>query len=1163
MQGLWRNGPRLGPCKEHDSDTLLNKKYAESMEETPRLGSGKINRLEVYSFADRLWKNMPSEMKSHFTIKFQSKYLKMFRVYECNKLNLDKKTHGILYKGDCTYACDLCISKKKCCTSGVTCNRCTRKGNPCFFYTPKFHPEKSDNFVNFSPEYFKNQIKSVQIENIDTESVENIMTKIVHPENITEKRFVCLTRQDTSLLVQDKPDKSQIPDSKAEQEEEKYVKITEKLTSHNDSSIDDSIENIPVVVIEEDERFNNRQNMPVTQSDTNKESFTQLNSSRSSTSHHSVNQVEGLIDEIDEDNTLDEDSQTLQYQKTCTFIFKTMFETIDDNEEIIEASIKLIWMATNGKIVNITFDDPMLSAKVVFDNDTSEIIILDEPEAVLLNKNNYRKIKNELAGKGSVAIDEESSIKNTKRDEIQGLKTNIQEPIQNANPLSHETSNSINMYQSQINKKFKVAKKFNQIKVGDEHDNDATEKVSSNSSKSPKEYDTQQSDEYSDSAKEFDEKEFDNAITSRLKKNKKANKVDDKLLESFPSNLTDNSSSSLPSISEIMNKVNAKTSLLQPPIPNNVPASVLKSQQINTSSASSINDDQIYIENEKTSKINIENERTSIINEPNIGQRGVPFVFVNDPIPEFFVDKSKEPRTSNDSILVEDNDSDEEIEQGDLVRKRKINQNYKASKKAKINNTNITTKHNNESSHGGEQNNKALSEGSSLPSIEVSSVTINSIDESTQDLLNENSSVDGHNNNQQEDILNRSNCLITTIEESSNSNDSEFSELDDNTNLNIDRKRKAFDKKGKEPDTNYKNRTSLYVDKLKELRNNVDDFAAEDPNNLFEMYSQPPEKYFEEASTKISLNPLPSHIKDVNGCLNYLETWDQHFNHCEKVINNQQYKRIELIYSLSKLFFILLTLCSQEQQEESSKKTTNHWKGNNIKTRMYEKLGNKNKRGILMKWTACWRIHHILWVTNITPSELINVDLNATYFLTATNEEYNFLIKELIGNAEFPEFTNTKDKIADESDKLLFNKAIEYYEKENYIASYHSFFYISSYSNSNLSNDAKFWLAKHLEFGYGTSKNEKKVFEYYSQVYDNSKSIYREKARNRLMYCYYYGIGTDKDEKPTGINPKRNLGNSLKIHKLKNEFCEAYKILNERVFLKHCRLSYKLNEIYY
>ncbi|CAG8448522.1 19298_t:CDS:1 [Dentiscutata erythropus] len=95
-------------------------------------------------------------------------------------------------------------------------------------------------------------------------------------------------------------------------------------------------------------------------------------------------------------------------------------------------------------------------------------------------------------------------------------------------------------------------------------------------------------------------------------------------------------------------------------------------------------------------------------------------------------------------------------------------------------------------------------------------------------------------------------------------------------------------------------------------------------------------------------------------------------------------------------------------------------------------------------------------------------------------------------------------KIIDELQ--LFNKAIEDYEKENYMTSY-----IASNYYSTLSNDAKFWLAKHLEFGYGASKNEKKVFEYYSQVYD-SKSIYREKARNRLIYCYYYSIGTDKDE---------------------------------------------------
>ncbi|CAG8622080.1 2281_t:CDS:1, partial [Gigaspora margarita] len=94
----------------------------------------------------------------------------------------------------------------------------------------------------------------------------------------------------------------------------------------------------------------------------------------------------------------------------------------------------------------------------------------------------------------------------------------------------------------------------------------------------------------------------------------------------------------------------------------------------------------------------------------------------------------------------------------------------------------------------------------------------------------------------------------------------------------------------------------------------------------------------------------------------------------------------------------------------------------------------------------------------------------------------------------------------------LFKKATDNYGKENYEASYCSFSYIADYPNSNLSNDAKFWLAKHLEYGFCIEKNKKKTFEYYSQVYDNSKSKFREKARNRLMNFYYYGIGTDKDE---------------------------------------------------
>ncbi|CAG8821684.1 7056_t:CDS:2, partial [Gigaspora margarita] len=96
----------------------------------------------------------------------------------------------------------------------------------------------------------------------------------------------------------------------------------ETLTLHNDNAINDSNENrvestnFPIVVIEKNGYFSSTQqideteNMLVTQSDTNiQESFTQLNSSRISTSLYLVNQVEGSIDK---DNTSDEESQSLQ-----------------------------------------------------------------------------------------------------------------------------------------------------------------------------------------------------------------------------------------------------------------------------------------------------------------------------------------------------------------------------------------------------------------------------------------------------------------------------------------------------------------------------------------------------------------------------------------------------------------------------------------------------------------------------------------------------------------------------------------------------------------------------------------------------------------------------------------------------------------------------------
>ncbi|CAG8697006.1 17374_t:CDS:1, partial [Racocetra persica] len=83
-----------------------------------------------------------------------------------------------------------------------------------------------------------------------------------------------------------------------------------------------------------------------------------------------------------------------------------MFETIEDNEEIIKESINLIWKAADGKVVSITFNNPILLAKITLENGISTIIKLDVPKAILLNEDNYKKLRAELAEKSSITIDE-------------------------------------------------------------------------------------------------------------------------------------------------------------------------------------------------------------------------------------------------------------------------------------------------------------------------------------------------------------------------------------------------------------------------------------------------------------------------------------------------------------------------------------------------------------------------------------------------------------------------------------------------------------------------------------------------------------------------------------------------------------------------------------
>ncbi|CAG8458414.1 26040_t:CDS:10 [Gigaspora margarita] len=182
-------------------------------------------------------------------------------------------------------------------------------------------------------------------------------------------------------------------------------------------------------------------------------------------------------------------------------------------------------------------------------------------------------------------------------------------------------------------------------------------------------------------------------------------------------------------------------------------------------------------------------------------------------------------------------------------------------------------------------------------------------------------------------------------------------------------------------------------------------------NELVNEDSSPINQYFKKEVFEVSTEPepFPKIMEDVRSCSEYLKIWDLHYNNCNRLIEIQDLKKLELIYSLAKVFFTMIKICYQEQVKDMSlAKNTNTWKGRDIKSRM-NKFWNTNSRTMLIKWTSCWRLCHFLWVTNITPKEMVKVKLKADFFRNATESEYNFLIKELLGQG-FPNFSNIKDE---------------------------------------------------------------------------------------------------------------------------------------------------------
>jgi hypothetical protein len=71
---------------------------------------------------------------------------------------------------------------------------------------------------------------------------------------------------------------------------------------------------------------------------------------------------------------------------------------IVESKEIIKNSINLIWKATEGKVVTVTFNSQLCLATISLDNGINTTLNLEAPRAILIKEDISSKIINKHAG---------------------------------------------------------------------------------------------------------------------------------------------------------------------------------------------------------------------------------------------------------------------------------------------------------------------------------------------------------------------------------------------------------------------------------------------------------------------------------------------------------------------------------------------------------------------------------------------------------------------------------------------------------------------------------------------------------------------------------------------------------------------------------------------
>jgi hypothetical protein len=173
------------------------------------------------------------------------------------------------------------------------------------------------------------------------------------------------------------------------------------------------------------------------------------------------------------------------------------------------------------------------------------------------------------------------------------------------------------------------------------------------------------------------------------------------------------------------------------------------------------------------------------------------------------------------------------------------------------------------------------------------------------------------------------------------------------------------------------------------LKTSIESFLTSSLDHLFDN---------KDVAINIPSQTLPTYsATNIESISNYLREWTSLYNQFRSTKHSIEEAMLQLLYKLRGPFMSLLIICATEYKKKKNI-FPNHRTLRSLITDKMKIFLNITERHERRYWTGMWRLIELLHLTQCSGIILVKAGITLTYITTASNEEYNQFLSNLLND---------------------------------------------------------------------------------------------------------------------------------------------------------------------